>query len=235
MKYATFTPPSKHKMVVTGEAESLVLGYSSSPSSSSYFCCRICHEYESLEPLESPCTCSGTAKFAHRDCIQRWCHQKGNTTCEICLQNYEPGYTARPIPKKLRLIEEEEDEPWGAMIRDSSQRSAVPGFPVETEEEEEGNSDCTVAADRAASCCRSFALTFTVFLLLRHAIDVLARRPEHYPFPLLTVLVLRMSGIIIPMFVVFRTIMSVQDRIRRHYRVVDVEEEESDRRLQHIV
>ena len=25
-------------------------------------------------------------QFAHRDCIQRWCNEKGNTTCEICLQ-----------------------------------------------------------------------------------------------------------------------------------------------------
>ncbi|XP_035550675.1 uncharacterized protein LOC108986217 [Juglans regia] len=22
-------------------------------------------------------------QFAHRDCIQRWCNEKGNTTCEI--------------------------------------------------------------------------------------------------------------------------------------------------------
>ena len=25
-------------------------------------------------------------QFAHRYCIQRWCDEKGNTTCEICLQ-----------------------------------------------------------------------------------------------------------------------------------------------------
>lgn len=25
-------------------------------------------------------------QFAHRDCIQRWCNEKGNTICEICLQ-----------------------------------------------------------------------------------------------------------------------------------------------------
>ncbi|XP_050152416.1 uncharacterized protein LOC126627037 [Malus sylvestris] len=35
---------------------------------------------------EAPCACSGTVKFAHRDCIQRWCNEKGNTTCEICLE-----------------------------------------------------------------------------------------------------------------------------------------------------
>src|ERR1044072_1593403 len=76
--------------------------------------CRICHEeeFESFKELEAPCACSGTVKvitkpeiqnllwfwetssidvcfvmqFAHRDCIQTWCDEKGNTTCEICLQ-----------------------------------------------------------------------------------------------------------------------------------------------------
>ncbi|KAI4326434.1 hypothetical protein MLD38_031749 [Melastoma candidum] len=227
-----------------GETESSVLFVDDDPQQySSSFFCRICHEAEPGS-LESPCACSGTAKFAHRHCIQRWCDQKGNTTCEICLQNYEPGYTARPIPKKLRLIEEEEEA--GDTIRqqlsrqislrgrrDSLRQSAVSGFPIDDDEgDEEGNSECSAAADRAVSFCRSFALTFTVFLLLRHAIDILARRPEHYPFTLLTVLVLRMCGIIVPMFVVLRMITSVRNRIRRRYRVV---EEESDRRLQHIV
>lgn len=48
--------------------------------------CRICHEEEAESFFEVPCACSGTVKFAHRDCIQRWCNEKGNTTCEICLQ-----------------------------------------------------------------------------------------------------------------------------------------------------
>lgn len=25
-------------------------------------------------------------QFAHRDCVQRWCDEKGNTNCELCLQ-----------------------------------------------------------------------------------------------------------------------------------------------------
>ncbi|KAM0015713.1 putative E3 ubiquitin-protein ligase MARCH [Helianthus debilis subsp. tardiflorus] len=55
---------------------------------SEIICCRICHEaeFESCKSLESPCSCSGTVKFAHRDCVQRWCDEKGNTNCEICLQ-----------------------------------------------------------------------------------------------------------------------------------------------------
>ncbi|KAL0437746.1 UNVERIFIED_CONTAM: putative E3 ubiquitin ligase SUD1 [Sesamum radiatum] len=67
-------------------------------SSSVIWVCRICHEeeVESCRSLEAPCACSGTLKFAHRDCIQRWCSEKGNTTCEICLQKFRPGYTSPP-------------------------------------------------------------------------------------------------------------------------------------------
>ncbi|GAA0153730.1 ubiquitin-protein ligase [Lithospermum erythrorhizon] len=68
------------------------------------YLCRICHEeeLESSSSLEAPCACSGTVKYAHRDCIQRWCNEKGNTVCELCLQNFEPDYTA-PTKKKALL------------------------------------------------------------------------------------------------------------------------------------
>ncbi|EPS63401.1 hypothetical protein M569_11384, partial [Genlisea aurea] len=55
-------------------------------SSADVFLCRFCFDGENISRLEAPCCCSGTIKFAHRDCVQRWCDEKGNTTCEICLQ-----------------------------------------------------------------------------------------------------------------------------------------------------
>ncbi|GMY24844.1 E3 ubiquitin-protein ligase MARCH2 isoform X2 [Fagus crenata] len=38
----------------------------------------------------------GPAKYAHRKCVQRWCNKKGDTICEICQQQFKPGYTAPP-------------------------------------------------------------------------------------------------------------------------------------------
>ncbi|KAL0385793.1 UNVERIFIED_CONTAM: hypothetical protein Sradi_2973600 [Sesamum radiatum] len=60
--------------------------------------CRICQEEDSLTNLESPCACSGSLKYAHRKCVQYWCNEKGDITCEICHQSYQPGYTAPPRP-----------------------------------------------------------------------------------------------------------------------------------------
>ncbi|KAG8383086.1 hypothetical protein BUALT_Bualt05G0148000 [Buddleja alternifolia] len=60
--------------------------------------CRICQEEDSVNNLESPCACSGSLKYAHRKCVQHWCNEKGDITCEICHQPYQPGYTAPPRP-----------------------------------------------------------------------------------------------------------------------------------------
>ncbi|CAI9112130.1 OLC1v1012515C1 [Oldenlandia corymbosa var. corymbosa] len=58
--------------------------------------CRICQEEDSIKNLEIPCACNGSLKFAHRECVQRWCNEKGDITCEICHQPYQPNYTAPP-------------------------------------------------------------------------------------------------------------------------------------------
>ncbi|KQK06759.1 hypothetical protein BRADI_2g28380v3 [Brachypodium distachyon] len=90
-------------------------------SSSSGFCslrqCRICHEEddERCAAMESPCACSGSLKYTHRGCVQRWCDEKGSTLCEICLQNFEPGYTVPPkkapvVEMPITVNEDEEEE-----------------------------------------------------------------------------------------------------------------------------
>ncbi|XP_061353208.1 uncharacterized protein LOC133297985 [Gastrolobium bilobum] len=174
--------------------------------------CRICHEeeFESSKSLEAPCACSGTVKFAHRDCIQRWCNEKGNTICEICLQKYEPGFTASP--KKAQIIDEamsirREQEASNARIE-----AVVEGVAIERD-----YSECSSATDRNASCCRSLALAFTVVLLVRHLFAALTNGTEDYPFTLLTVIILKASGIIIPMYIIIRTIAAIQNSVRRHY------------------
>ncbi|KAK7823404.1 putative e3 ubiquitin ligase sud1 [Quercus suber] len=151
--------------------------------------CRICHEEElqSCKSLEAPCACSGTVKFAHRDCIQRWCNEKGNTTCEICLQQYEPGYTA-PSKKSQSLVDEAVtiSNRDGLQIPRGEEETIIRARLVAISEYPE----CTSAAHRSASCCRSLALT---------------------------VLILRATGIIFPMLILMWTITAIQNSIRRQY------------------
>lgn len=174
--------------------------------------CRICHEeeFESSKALEAPCSCSGTVKFAHRDCIQRWCNEKGNTTCEICLQQYEPGYTAPP-PKKSEINDEAMPIRGEQEASNAIRESEVEGIVIESDYPE-----CSSTTNRTAFHCRSLAIAFTLVLLVRHCLVVPTSGTEDYPFTLLTVIVLKACGIIIPMYIVTKTIGAILNSIRRY-------------------
>ncbi|KAG6651052.1 uncharacterized protein LOC122313609 isoform X2 [Carya illinoinensis] len=62
--------------------------------------CRICQKEDSVSVtgLETSCACSGSLKYAHRNCVQNWCNERGDITCEIYLQPYQSGYTASGPP-----------------------------------------------------------------------------------------------------------------------------------------
>ncbi|GFZ03589.1 RING/FYVE/PHD zinc finger superfamily protein [Actinidia rufa] len=64
--------------------------------------CRICQEEDSIKNLEVPCACNGSLKYAHRKCVQRWCNEKGDVTCEICHQAYNKQLHL--VVHKLKLL-----------------------------------------------------------------------------------------------------------------------------------
>ncbi|CAN6969741.1 hypothetical protein IGI04_032993 [Brassica rapa subsp. trilocularis] len=173
--------------------------------------CRICHEEEAESFFEVPCACSGTVKFAHRDCIQRWCNEKGNTTCEICLQVYRHGYTA--IPKPTKMIEEEE-----VTIREGGGGRRRRRRLVSITE-----SDFT-QSNSVATFFRSLTFTLAVLLLMKHTFDVIYGT-EEYPFTVFTVLTLKAIGILLPMFIIIQTISAIQKTIRRRQQYPDSEED----------
>ncbi|XP_016438284.2 uncharacterized protein LOC107764244 [Nicotiana tabacum] len=171
--------------------------------------CRICHEqeFESLKSLETPCACSGTIKFAHRDCIQRWCNEKGNTTCEICLQKFEPGFYV-PSPKKVHLVDNT-----AVTIRGSLEvvRRSEAEPESSAEEEEILESQCSQTRDRNYSYCRTALLIFTIVLLMRHVLMVLNGGAKDYPFTLPTLILIKASGIIMPMYIIIMVITTIQN------------------------
>ncbi|XP_044973443.1 uncharacterized protein LOC123440967 [Hordeum vulgare subsp. vulgare] len=203
------------------------LSSSSSSSSSSYSMmqCRICHEEEdeSSAAMESPCACSGSLKYAHRGCVQRWCDEKGSTLCEICLQGFEPGYTVppkkAPVVETLVTVSEDEDDD-------------------EEEEELHGQlgmhyaaSDTPMDGPDPAACswCRPLAITFTIILLVWHLIAVVTiEAAEHCAFSLLTMYLLRATGILLPLYAVMRVVRMIQHG-RRQYQLQQLLEEQRRR------
>ncbi|XVF32880.1 hypothetical protein REPUB_Repub17cG0121100 [Reevesia pubescens] len=89
-------------------------------------------------------------------------------------------------------------------------------------------SQCTSAADRGAFCCQSLALTFTMVLLVKHFLAVLNGETDHYPLALLTKLIFRATGILLPMYIMIRTITAIRNSIRRQYHDSDEDTSNSD-------
>ncbi|KAJ8760929.1 hypothetical protein K2173_021967 [Erythroxylum novogranatense] len=179
--------------------------------------CRICQEEDSVSNLEIPCGCSGSLKYAHRKCVQHWCNEKGDTTCEICHQPYRPGYTAPPRAPQF------EDT-----VIDLGGGWTINGTPVdlhdprilaiaeserhflENEYDEYASSNASGAA-----FCRSAALILLALLLLRHALTVTDADSDDDVSTFFSLFLLRAAGFLLPCYIMAWAISILQRRRQR--------------------
>ncbi|CAA6665428.1 unnamed protein product [Spirodela intermedia] len=193
--------------------------------------CRICQDDDLESNMETPCSCRGSLKYAHRKCVQLWCNEKGDTVCEICLQRFKPGYTAPQLfhyggsPMNFRDLALDEDflgdHPAGE-LGDLQARSPGPGLMTMVATERGllavASGDFADANSRSVVFCRCVAMIFTVLLVLRHALPVMIAGgdEDHYSVAESTLLLLRIVGVLFPIFVMARTLAMLYRRHRRH-------------------
>ncbi|XP_064944220.1 uncharacterized protein LOC135586796 isoform X1 [Musa acuminata AAA Group] len=175
--------------------------------------CRICHEEDHDSNMEIPCSCRGSLKYAHRVCVQRWCNQKGDTMCEICLQQFNPGYTT--LPKLYDYGSTPMNFSWEISAQDFRDTQFITMFPSD-----HGAIDSAVdyrdhSRTSNTFCCRSITVIFMVLLVLRHALPLLISDDDEYSFTLFSMLVLKTAGVILPIFLVLGIINKIQRRRRR--------------------
>ncbi|KAL9453352.1 hypothetical protein AB3S75_009036 [Citrus x aurantiifolia] len=179
--------------------------------------CRICQDEDADSNMETPCSCCGSLKYAHRRCVQRWCNEKGNTTCEICQQQFKPGYTAPPplfqfgnIPMNFRgnweIPRRELNNPRIIMVAADHSFLQSPTYE-----------EYSASNTRSMICCRSIALIFMFLLILRHTLPVILSRTNDYSFPMFLQLFLRTAGIVLPIYVMVKAVTALQ---RRRYQQV---------------
>ncbi|XP_067672437.1 E3 ubiquitin-protein ligase MARCHF1-like [Haliotis asinina] len=66
--------------------------------------CRICHcEAEPNNPLISPCLCSGSLKFVHSSCLQKWIKSSEKNVCELCKFQYVMTTKTKPFKEWEKL------------------------------------------------------------------------------------------------------------------------------------
>ncbi|CAN8266978.1 unnamed protein product [Cochlearia groenlandica] len=158
--------------------------------------CRICHDEDLDSNMETPCSCSGSLKYAHRRCVQRWCNEKGDTICEICHQEFKPGYTAPAPLLELGHVPLHFRGNWGISQREHRFVAVVPADPAFVEDQ------YPVSSTTSFICCRSLVLIFMALLILRHTLPLVLTGTNLHVFPLFTLLFLRVIGIMLPIYVV---------------------------------
>ncbi|XP_042488281.1 uncharacterized protein LOC122068475 [Macadamia integrifolia] len=179
--------------------------------------CRICQEEDHIKNLETPCACSGSLKFAHRKCVQRWCNEKGDIICEICHQHYQPGYTAPPPPPESEDTAIDISGGWtisGAPLDLNDPRllamAAAERHFLEAEYDEYAATNASGAA-----FCRSAALILMALLLLRHALSITNADGADDASTFFSLFLLRAAGFLLPCYIMAWAISILQRRRQR--------------------
>ncbi|KAL8228968.1 hypothetical protein R6Q57_013868 [Mikania cordata] len=143
--------------------------------------CRICQDEDFDSNMETPCSCCGSLKYAHRGCVQKWCNEKGDTICEICHQQFKPGYTTPSPIFQLGGVPLNLRGHWQIARGDTNNNPRIITVvsPDRSFLDQEYDTDPT---SRSFFCFRSVAAIFVVLLFLRHALPVIANKAESHSF-----------------------------------------------------
>ncbi|KAL7110181.1 hypothetical protein ACP275_05G009000 [Erythranthe tilingii] len=181
--------------------------------------CRICQEEDSFNNLESPCACSGSLKYAHRKCVQHWCNEKGDTTCEICHRQYQSGYTAPPRPPS-----DETTIDIGGVWQisgnplDMHDPRLVALAEAERQLFEADYDDYNGTNSSGTAFCRSAALILMALLLLRHALSITGDGDgdgDEDASTFFSLFLLRAVGFLLPCYIMIWAISILQQRRQR--------------------
>ncbi|KAJ9563783.1 hypothetical protein OSB04_008943 [Centaurea solstitialis] len=181
--------------------------------------CRICQEEDSIDALETPCACNGSLKYAHRKCVQHWCNEKGDITCEICHQPYRPDYIAPP--SRPRVEETIIDIGGGWQISGTPMDLNDPRLLAIAEAErqilEAEYEDYHASNASGAAFCRSAVLILLALLLLRHAVTMPDSDGDgdEDASTFLTLFLLRVAGFLLPCYIMAWAISILQRRRER--------------------
>ncbi|ESQ45818.1 hypothetical protein EUTSA_v10010967mg [Eutrema salsugineum] len=178
--------------------------------------CRICQEEDTTKNLEAPCACNGSLKYAHRKCVQRWCNEKGDITCEICHQPYQPGYTAPPPPPSDETIIHIGDDWENGVPLDLSDPRILAMAAAERHFLEADYDEYNESNSSGAAFCRSAALILMALLLLRDALNLTTNPDdEDDPTAFFSLFLLRAAGFLLPCYIMAWAIGILQRRRQR--------------------
>ncbi|KAJ4974147.1 hypothetical protein NE237_007321 [Protea cynaroides] len=190
--------------------------------------CRICQDDDYDSNMETPCSCCGSLKYAHRRCIQRWCDEKGDTICEICNQQFKPGYTAPPKLFRYGGIPMNFRGNWEISRRDLRNPQFIAMVATDRNFLDPDHNEYSAATSKTLLCCRIVAIIFMVVLVLRHSLPNIVTGTGEYSVPLLILLILRTAGILLPIYIMMRAVTALHRRRQQQEYMSTTESDEED-------
>ncbi|XP_074381353.1 uncharacterized protein LOC141723446 isoform X2 [Apium graveolens] len=177
--------------------------------------CRICHDEDEDSNMEMPCSCCGSLKYAHRNCVQKWCNEKGDTTCEICLQQFMPDYTApAALPPLFHYgaIPMDFRGSWEISRRDLHDSHLIAMVARDHSSVNTDFDEYSQPTSRSLICYRLVTIIFMLLLVLRHTLPLIVTGSGEYSLTIFTLLMLGTIGILLPIFVMVRAFAAVHRR-----------------------
>ncbi|XP_027074678.1 uncharacterized protein [Coffea arabica] len=176
--------------------------------------CRICHDEDEESCMEVPCSCSGSLKYAHRRCVQKWCNEKGDTVCEICRKSFKPGYTApSPLSHYAGIASNFRNYPksgWEISRRGLPNAEFIAMVSADGSFLDPDFDEHPSPSTRSLICCRVVAIIFIVLLVLRHTLPIIIGGAGEYSLTLFMLIILRTIGILLPICVMVKAFTAVQ-------------------------
>ncbi|KAF7850838.1 hypothetical protein BT93_L4956 [Corymbia citriodora subsp. variegata] len=181
--------------------------------------CRICHDEDENLNMEAPCACCGSLKYAHRNCVQRWCSEKGDTTCEICRQQFKPNYTAPPpllphdsLPLSFRGT-------WGIIRRDLLDPRPIETVSSDNDFSDGDFEDYSNTSPGGLMCFRIVTIIFMILLVLKQTLPIVLIGAGDYTLTLVTLIV----------FIMFKAFSAIQRHCQQVHQVLpEMSDEENE-------
>ncbi|GAB2226649.1 hypothetical protein Droror1_Dr00022464 [Drosera rotundifolia] len=178
--------------------------------------CRICHDEDMDSNMETPCSCCGSLKYAHRRCVQRWCNEKGDTLCEICHQEFKKGYTAPPPLFEYKQAPENFRRLYVMSRTDLNGSHMIGTVSSDPDPLDSGDTNSPSRSLRYLSV----AVIFLVLLVLRHMLPIVVNGSE-FCLPLFVFALLRITGLVSVICIVMLAINGCRCGWHRRAIIVD--------------
>ncbi|CAN4079916.1 unnamed protein product [Withania somnifera] len=195
--------------------------------------CRICHDGDDDSNMETPCSCRGTLKYAHRKCVQRWCNEKGDIICEICRQNFTPDYTA-PVPLFGRFPMNMRGN-WDISMDGVDYPHFAALISADHNFLDYESDEYSAFYPRSLICCRIVAITFVLLLMLRTMLPIIFGVAGDNSVALVMLLVLKAIAILLAVYILVKALIAERHRRHQqdlHHRQIAPSDEESELPLQ---